>query len=296
MLLAPDQGELFHRLYQPLLAFAAARLGGVAGVFDLASFKAAKMQAKARVRDAFYDNSELIGRYADENPDRLPQAELALIRDWRHFLRGKFFVVADLKRYAVFLSEAQPAQAYGVLGLTTEIVEMLSMPLPVILEAVLLPWKGQVVCDGLFSAYSVTFGTNIRRGLMETYRDLKASSGIVTSLEASAHPVPSHPSRPRQRHVAIRRFLRQCPETVEEFKGRYGEPRVVLDRDLAQEYSFWRLDGTPVFEADLLMVYGNILRKRVLYVYSVEGKITYVGVVDPPPSRPSAGFSDGERA
>ena len=35
MLLEPEEADQFHNLYQPLLAFAAARLGSVAGVSDV---------------------------------------------------------------------------------------------------------------------------------------------------------------------------------------------------------------------------------------------------------------------
>lgn len=281
MLIPPDEATQFLRLYQSLLGFTAGRLGSVGGVSDLASFKAASLEAKARVREALYDRPELIDQYADENTEGWPPEELALIRAWHLFVRGKFFVVANLKRHTVFLLEREPPRAYGVLGLTTEIVDMLPGPLPVMLEVVLLPWKEQIVCDGLVNAYSVGFGANIRRSIMESYREAKTREGILTSLDRLAVHGAPHQKRPGRRHSAIQRILRECPQTVEAFVQRYGEPSSVLTGEVAQEHGLWGVDGMPALEADLLMVYSSILRKRVLYVYASRGRVTHLGVIDP---------------
>ena len=281
MLVPPNEAAQFLRLYQSLLGFAAGRLGGVGGVSDLISFKAASLKAKASVRDALYDRPELIDQYVDENTEGRPPEELALIHTWHLFVRGKFFVVADLKRHTVFLSEREPPRAYGVLGLTTEIADMLPGPLPVMLEAVLLPWKGHVVCDGLVSAYSVGFGSNIRRSIMESYREAKTREGIMTSLDRPAVRGARRQNRPGRRHSAIQRILHECPQTVEAFVQRHGEPSSVLTGEAAQERGLWGVDGRPALKIDLLMVYSSILRKRVLYVYASRGRVTHLGVIDP---------------
>ncbi len=125
MLLEPEEADQFHSLYQPLLAFAAARRGSVAGVSDLASFKITSIEAKAQVRDALYDHPELIAEYADTITGSRDESEVAIIRSWRNFVRGTFTVERDLKRHTIFLPNESPEVAYGVLGLTTEIVDLL---------------------------------------------------------------------------------------------------------------------------------------------------------------------------
>jgi len=74
---------------------------------------------------------------------------------------------------------------------------------------------------------------------------------------------------------------KKCPKTVDEFKQKYGESRKDLVGEAVLEYSLWSIDGTPSIEADTLMIYANIIRHRVLYVYAKDGKITCVSVVDP---------------
>ncbi len=77
------------------------------------------------------------------------------------------------------------------------------------------------------------------------------------------------------------RLLKRCPQTVEEFKVRYGEPWRELSGDAVLEYGPWQLDGQPALEADHLMVYDNVLRGRVLQVFAVGGQISHISVLHP---------------
>ena len=79
----------------------------------------------------------------------------------------------------------------------------------------------------------------------------------------------------------VEKFLKSCPPTVTGFIERYGEPRLYMGNSAAREYGTWRLNGTPALEADHLMIYGNVLKDQVLYIYSVKGNITHLSVVDP---------------
>jgi len=77
----------------------------------------------------------------EENPDGFRERELGYMSDWSLFVQGNFFVVRDLKKCTVFLAADDPSIAYGVLGLTDEIADILLPALPVLVKAVLLPWK-----------------------------------------------------------------------------------------------------------------------------------------------------------
>ena len=50
------------------------------------------------------------------------------------------------------------------------------------LQAVLLPFKGQIVYDGFLLPYRIFFGAGIRRSLNDEYQAAKARYGIITSL------------------------------------------------------------------------------------------------------------------
>ena len=96
-----------------------------------------------------------------------------------------------------------------------------------------------------------------------------ATNGAVRSAKKSA------------RTPAIVRFLRECPRTVDEFVARFGEPRMDMGNDLARLYSVWKADGTPTLDIDHVMLYANIIRHFVLYVYAKDRQITHVAAVDP---------------
>lgn len=284
MLIPQNEATLFLEVYPSLIAYAAGRLGGVAGVTDFESFMDAPLEDKAHARDALLDDAHLIEAFSDEDPLGLDDAILTEVRLWKHYVRGDFFVERDLKKYTVFLSDGEEPKAYGVLGLTDEIVDLLPHEIPLLVTAVLLPWKNQIVCDGMIGFNNLILGGGIRRSLREIYREAK-ENGIITSLDPGWEPrVPTTPKRPRSQ--AIVRFLKQCPKTVAEFQERYGEPRMDMANEAAREYSVWRVDGTPEFDIDYLMLYANIIKHQVLYVYAKEGRIAHIAVVDPTDWRP----------
>ena len=280
MLLPIEESSLFLTLYQHLIGFVAGRLGGISEIVDFASFRAAAWEAKAEARDLLLDNIDLIDAFVEENPGEFRDTDLSNMLLWLYFVRSRFVIERDLARYTVFLTEGKPPRAYGVLGLTDEFVDMLSCPMPAFVEAVLLPWRGRIICDGLISIYNVLVGPGIRADLKDTYRRAKAA-GIITSLEPGWRPEPRKPPR-TPKTPAIQRFLKKkCPATLEEFKERYGVPARQLDRAAAQEFGPWDIGGTPVLDFDVLAVYANIIRNRILHVYAKDDRIVYATVTEP---------------
>ncbi len=182
MLLPEEESPIFISLYSSLIGFAAGRLCGVAGIIDAETFLRASNNDRAKARDKLLGNITLIDDFVDENPYQFPEKELSNVLKFKHFISDKFFIERDLKDYTIFLNDEDPPKAYGILSLTDEIIEMVPYPLPVFVSAVLLPWKGFIVCDGLILIYNVILGGGIRKNLKESYRQAKAQ-GIITSLE-----------------------------------------------------------------------------------------------------------------
>jgi hypothetical protein len=279
MLLPAEEASLFLSLYQHLIGFAAGRLGGVKGIVDFNSFRAASTEAKVEARDRLLDNIALIDAFVEENPAEFRERELANVVPWRHFIRGRFTIERDLANYTVFLSEDEPPRAYGVLALTDEFAEMLPYPIPMFVTAVLLPWKGRIICDGLMRISNIYLGPGIRASLRDAYRRAKAA-GVITSLEPGWRWEPPKPPR-TPKTPAIQRFLqKKCPTTLKELEDRYGPPASRLTGEAAQEFAPRHIDGRPVLDFDSLAVYPNIIRNQVLYVYAKEGRIAYAAVTE----------------
>lgn len=196
MLLEPRDAEQFFRLHRSLLFFVNQRLKVVA---DQASspeeFYDLPPEVRVEVRDALNSRLDLIESFADVNPFGFTCDELDIVRSWRHLVTGEFFAFRALKKYMVFLSTTDPSVAYGVLGLSKPLEDLIGPHLPVLAETVLLPFKGVIVYDGLISSFNISFGPGIRRGLNETFKKAKIRQGIVTSLPISDVPSPAKPRK-----------------------------------------------------------------------------------------------------
>ena len=112
-------------------------------------------------------------------------------------------------KYTVFLSSGgSPNKAYGVLGLADPLEEVIGPYLPRLITAVLLPFKGKIIYDGLVSGYNITFGGGIKRMLNEEYKQAKEAFGIITSLPLRAEPAaPAREAEEDPRNEATARLV-----------------------------------------------------------------------------------------
>jgi hypothetical protein len=191
MLLGPQDLNLFIRMQQAFLFFVNQRLQVLPDkTTSLVEFAATPPQLALKVRDAFLANTGLLQAFIDENPAGFSEAELEIVRSWRHLVAGKFYIFRHLKNYSVFLSATDPAIAYGVLSLGRPLEVLAGPNLPVLVQAVLLPFQGKIIYDGLMPRYSIAFGPDLRQSLNESYNAAKQRHGIVTSLPMSSEPPP----------------------------------------------------------------------------------------------------------
>lgn len=138
---------------------------------------------KVKVRDALYENIELIDSFVNENPQNFSKKNLATVSEWKKFIRGSFFIERLLKKYAVFVQENK---VYGVLGLSQNFDQLTNdANLPLYVDTVLLPFKGKIIFDGLLGFQNISFGGGVKRSLKEIYMRAKQSNRIIDSLEKS---------------------------------------------------------------------------------------------------------------
>jgi hypothetical protein len=142
-------------------------------------------EAKLPVRNALYEKAELIDAFVGENPAQLSDDELAIVWGWKNFVAGDFYIERFLKQGAITINTGKPPQVYLVLGLTNSLEDMFKyyQRPPILIKTVLLPFKGQIIYDGLFQTYSIFFGGGIRANLKEIYMAAKQNQRIITSLE-----------------------------------------------------------------------------------------------------------------
>jgi hypothetical protein len=186
MKLSREDGLLFYKLYPALMSYANQKLQLVGAIAtDLEGYLAIPAEPRLKLRNALYDHRELIDGFVQENPFHLAPDELAIVSQWKNAVVGSFYIFRYLKQYTLFLDDRSPPMAYGVIAVADPIQELLGANLPILTQAVLLPFRGRIIYDGILASYRVSFGSGIRRRLNETYKRTKAINGIVTSLPSN---------------------------------------------------------------------------------------------------------------
>lgn len=199
MNLSREEVRLFYDLYAALLAFVNRRLAVSPEQFaNSEEYSATAPEVRVALRDALFAQRELIDEFVRDNPANLKAEDLEIVRSWKHAQVGSFYIFRYLKNCTVFLSSGDPQQkAYGVVGLMDSFEDLVGPHLPRMITAVLLPFRGRIIYDGLLTGYNITFGGGIRRRLNDEYKEAKAAFGIITSLgtEAPAAKPPKKAAR-----------------------------------------------------------------------------------------------------
>lgn len=143
------------------------------------------------IRNALWEDDTLRTAFIADNPAKLSQDDLALVESWQHRVAGNFFIFRHLKKHTIFIDGSSPAKAYGVLGITNSIEDMISPYLPVYVQAVLIPFEDRIIYDSLISPYPIHFGSGYKRDLKDTYNAIEERAGIITTLPFKAENDPS---------------------------------------------------------------------------------------------------------
>ncbi|HRQ39464.1 MAG TPA: hypothetical protein PLD25_16270 [Chloroflexota bacterium] len=184
MKLSEQDARLFFDLMFSLQFFVKQQLGLFPEVKTAAAYRELTGEIRMEVRNAVWDNPHLIQEYVKGNPDTLNAEQLGIVSGWQQFLRGNFVLERHLKSYTIFIGDGN--KVYGVLGLLDELEEVIpKYALPMYTQAVLLPFKGVIVYDGLLSSYALSFGGGMRSGFKEAYNKAKRKGEIIVSFDTA---------------------------------------------------------------------------------------------------------------
>jgi hypothetical protein len=199
MLLEQHDLEIYFRLHRSLMFFVNQRLKVIPNrIASPEEFAILSPETRLKVCDALNANLDLIDSFVVENPSNLSADELDIVQSWRHQAKGRYYIFRELKKHTIFLAANEPCIAYGVLALSQPFEELIGPYLPVLVQTVLLPFKGVIIYDGLMSSYPLSFGRGIQRELNENFKIAKDQFGVVTSLPRLHDSKPAKKTKPRQ--------------------------------------------------------------------------------------------------
>lgn len=217
MKLSQQDADLFFKLMWGLQFYVNQKKRVLTGIKSVDEYAKCSSSDKLAVRDVLWKNANLIDSYVQENPDALSPEELDIIGKWKRFVSGTFQIFRFLKKHAIFIGEK--SQVYAVLGLYDSLENMFSgQPLPVMVQAVLLPFKGQIIYDGLLRGYNVIFGGGIRSDLNEEYMAAKQNNRIITTLEPELAEPPQS-TRKDKSAPGLEPAVVQVVQASEQLKG-----------------------------------------------------------------------------
>lgn len=178
MRLERSDAELFYQLWFPLLDFLnrkyhvcphAGRIDKRHGV-DACDAKV--------IADYLWSHIAVIEEYLAEA--ELPNEYAEIVAGWKRCKPGRYILERHLKKGSVFIS-AEDGEVYMVKGLFSSWSEMLGEA-PVLLDAVLIPFRGSIISDGLVMPYRICFGKGATEDFREAYMNAKKNNAIRFSI------------------------------------------------------------------------------------------------------------------
>lgn len=220
MKLSVEDAHLFFKLMMPLLAFVNNKLKILPDVSTSKDLEKAPLEEIVKVREALYENINLIDSFIDQNPEDVPLKDLAIVAKWKDFLKADFYIERYLKHYAVFISDKN--KVYAVLSLRDSFDDLIpSYALPIRVKTVLLPFQDRIVYDGFLAHYNIFFGGGIKEDLKHIYLKAKKRETIIFSLDPDSPANKAEkPSKPAKNWKPL---IKELTEKASKLRGGSGQ-------------------------------------------------------------------------
>ena len=201
MNITEEDVKLYYKLMNALQHHAALSLKLVSKDTPQQAFLDGDQKLRLQARDALWkEPGPFIDGFVRDNPLGLPAAELEIVDAWRGRISGTFHIERYLAKHAIFIAGDK---VYAVKSLLDRFDELYPREcLPLMVETVLLPFKGQIIYEGLMQVYRVSFGSGIRSNLKEVYQRAKQHGRVVESLEPGKAAAPKKAAKDWRREVA----------------------------------------------------------------------------------------------
>ena len=180
--LSESDAKLFHKLMDSLLFFANKKLNIIKNCASMNELHKNEIEKTIPIRKKVFSDTEIIDDYIKENPDRLSNDEMQILASWKKSLEGEFMLVKYEKEFALFL-HSKLQRVYGVKGITDSFKEKFEGYSPIMIKIRLLPFKDNLIYDGIFFPYQITFGSGMRSSMKVEADSAIQKYGVITSLE-----------------------------------------------------------------------------------------------------------------
>ena len=179
--LSEEDAKLFYQLWLPLLEYVNKKTRAVPSLKHIDTAKRLNTTDVKKVAERLWDDVSLIDRYLQANPE-IPEEHREILLGWKRRIRGRFTMERHLKDGSIFIGPESEETVYLVSGIITSWEEMFDWrPMPVFMNAVLIPFRDVIISDGLNVSYSIMIGTNMKKELKDIYILRRTGKGKTES-------------------------------------------------------------------------------------------------------------------
>ena len=178
MRLEQSEAELFYQLWIPLLDFVNRKYHVCPETEKIDPSQGIDPRDAKTIADYVWSHTEVIEEYLAAA--KLPNEHAQIVAGWKQRKPGRYILERHLKKGSVFIS-AEDGSVYMVKGLFSAWAEMLGES-PVLLDAVLIPFRGSIISDGLVVPYRIYFGKGATEDFKAVYMNAKRNHTIHFSF------------------------------------------------------------------------------------------------------------------
>lgn len=178
MRLEQSDAELFYQLWFPLLDFVNSKYHVCPDIDTIDQRQGVDAHDAKVIADYLWSHTAVLEEYLAVA--ELPNEYAQIVAGWKQCKPGRYILERHLKKGSVFIS-AEDGTVYMVKGLFSTWADMLGEA-PVLVDAVLIPFRGSIISDGLVAPYRIYFGKGATEDLKEMYMNAKRNQTIRFSI------------------------------------------------------------------------------------------------------------------
>jgi len=181
MTLSEEDGELFYKLWFPLLNYVNKKKKVNPALHKIERSSSLNINDVKEVANVLWDDTSLIDEYLDEHKE-IEGIEREIISGWKRRICGMFILVKHLRKGSILIF-SETEEVYQAVGIVSSWKEMFFFDsLPVFIEATLIPFKSVIISDGLIARHNICIGSNLTASFKEVYMNAKKSGKIHSTF------------------------------------------------------------------------------------------------------------------
>lgn len=182
MILNKEDAKIFYELWFPLLDFVNEKFTVNPHMGKIHGAKSSDPNEVKEIANVLWDNVQVIDEYLKIYGTALSDENCSIIKGFKRRIADDFILERHLKSGSVFIS-SHTNEVFLVSGIISSWEEIFYYRSPpIMLNAVLIPFRDVIISDGLVLPYNASFGRGYSSGLKNIYMTAKKLGSIHITL------------------------------------------------------------------------------------------------------------------